>query len=90
MTSSPSWFSGIARASSAAVVAAGPGAGAGVGAGGKRRQVQGALFKYGPKSAQVLSLSLGRARVRLAAGDLWGIVLGLLGMMDSRVYYFAL
>uniref|UniRef100_A0A0E0E929 AB hydrolase-1 domain-containing protein n=1 Tax=Oryza meridionalis TaxID=40149 RepID=A0A0E0E929_9ORYZ len=84
MTSSPSWFSGIARASSsamppggvasaaaplsdgaggrgggggggggvvAAVVAAGPGAGAG--AGGKRRQVQGALFKYGPKSAQV-------------------------------------
>ncbi|XP_052162403.1 UPF0613 protein PB24D3.06c [Oryza glaberrima] len=84
MTSSPSWFSGIARASSAmppggvasaaaplsdgaggrggggggggvvaAVVAAGPGAGAGVGAGGKRRQVQGALFKYGPKSAQV-------------------------------------
>lgn len=35
------------------MVAAGPGAGAGVGAGGKRRQVQGALFKYGPKSAQV-------------------------------------
>ncbi|RLN35016.1 hypothetical protein C2845_PM03G24790 [Panicum miliaceum] len=64
---STSWFSGLAHASSMAGGVASapassaslpdaPAAAAGVGAGtggGKRKQLRGALFKYGPKSAQV-------------------------------------
>jgi hypothetical protein len=71
--STSSWFSGLARASSSSMAGGvgstpasaslsdAPAAKAKTvvaAAGGKRKQLQGTLFKYGPMSAQVLSLPL--------------------------------